>query len=157
QNGGVNVLMIRQWTPGGWVKYEPSQEPFTSYFNMYAKEGYFIQLDADPVNEWRVGSVVFESPQTITLGSGLNLVSPPTNLIRPDSGFGPEGCKNASSEIVAQNPAISVLMIRKYTPGGWIKYEPSQEPFTSYFNMDADKGYFIQVSADPPNEWTTSW
>ncbi|MCK4717132.1 MAG: hypothetical protein KAT70_00575, partial [Thermoplasmata archaeon] len=157
QNAGVNVLVIRQWTPGGWVKYEPSEEPFTSYFNMYAKEGYFIQVSADPLNEWRVGGLVFESPQTITLGSGLNLVSPPTDLVRPDGGFGPEGCKNASSEIVAQNPAISVIMIRKYTTGGWVKYEPSQEPFTSYFNMDADRGYFIQVSADPPNEWETSW
>ncbi|MCK4718624.1 MAG: hypothetical protein KAT70_08145, partial [Thermoplasmata archaeon] len=157
QNGGVNVLAIRKYTTGGWVKYEPSQEPFTSYFNMYAKEGYFIQVSADPTNEWRVAGVVFESPQTITLGSGLNLISPPTNLIRPDGGFGPEGCKNASTEIVAQNPAVSVIMIRKYTTGGWVKYEPSQEPFTSYFNMDADKGYFIQVSADPPNEWETAW
>ena len=157
QNPGVSVLVIRKYTAGGWVKYEPSQEPFTSYFNMYAKEGYFIQLDNDPVNEWRVASVVFESPQTITLGSGLNLVSPPTDLVRPDGGFGPEGCKNATVEIEAQNGGVSVLMIRKYTTGGWVKYEPSQEPFTSYFNMDADKGYFIQVSADPPNEWITSW
>ncbi|MCK4718903.1 MAG: hypothetical protein KAT70_09560, partial [Thermoplasmata archaeon] len=157
QNGGVSVLVIRKYTAGGWVKYEPSQEPFTSYFNMYAKEGYFIQLDNDPVNEWRVAGVVFESPQTITIGSGLNLISPPTSLIRPDGGFGPEGCKNATVEIEAQNGGVSVLMIRKYTTGGWVKYEPSQEPFTSYFNMDADKGYFIQVSEDPTNEWTTSW
>ncbi|MCK4718467.1 MAG: right-handed parallel beta-helix repeat-containing protein, partial [Thermoplasmata archaeon] len=157
QNPAVNVLVIRRWTPGGWEKYEPSQEPFTSYFNMYAKEGYFIQLDADPTDEWRVGGLVFESPQTIAMGAGLNLISPPTDLERPDSGFGPEGCKNATTEIEAQNPTVNVLMIRRWTTSGWMKYEPSQEPFTSYFNMEADKGYFIQVSTDPTNEWTTSW
>ncbi|MCK4717248.1 MAG: right-handed parallel beta-helix repeat-containing protein, partial [Thermoplasmata archaeon] len=112
------------WTvPAGWEELTATQVvDLTNTWND-TTEYYYIVRAFDIYDGLSINSTM-GAKSVIVMGAGLNLVGMdlPIDLIRPDIGFGPEGCKNATLEIEAQNPGVSVLVIRKYTAGGWVKY-----------------------------------
>ena len=114
------------------------------------KQGYFVQMAADPATNWRFAGPVYASPQTINLDAGLNLVS-----AAPDYINGGLGCQDAEAEIESTSGGTVTKIIR-WTGVGWQTYDPSLPP-SPKFDMYSEQGYFIQMAADPASDWTMTW